>query len=238
MRSPIHWAVLGLLIERRGHAYDLFTRFDSAYAGAIELSSHSQINGALKALEQRRMIERLPPDEEGPDAQAQPRTRYQPSAKGLRDYEEYLLAWSPRSADAPGVFARQVGVLPPASALVAIERFEEACLSETSSIRLAREQGSPPSSALQLEARLMAEEKHLALAAKIQWARYARSQIKALASARMDGVPASPADGLLGIAPGAPAGAGEPAEGREGSWPPRRAGGEGFAGASGQGFAP
>ena len=27
MRSPIHWAVLGLLIECPGHAYDLFTRF-------------------------------------------------------------------------------------------------------------------------------------------------------------------------------------------------------------------
>jgi DNA-binding PadR family transcriptional regulator len=213
MRSPIHWAVLGLLIERRGHAYDLFTRFDSAYAGAIELSSHSQINGALKALEQRGMIERLPPDEEGPDARAQPRTRYQPTAKGLRDYEEYLLAWSPRSADAPGVFARQVGVLSPASALVAIERFEGACLSETSSIRLAREQGSPPSNALQLEARLMAEEKHLALAAKIQWARYARSQIKALASARADGR----APGRAGTPFLTPAG--EPAEG---AWARRR----------------
>jgi DNA-binding PadR family transcriptional regulator len=186
MRSPIHWAVLGLLIERRGHAYDLFTRFDSAYAGSIELSTHSQVNGALKALEQRAMIERLPPDEEGPDARAQPRTRYQPTAKGLRDYEEYLLAWSPRSSDAPGVFARQVGVLSPASALHAIERFEQACLSETSSIRLAREHGSPPSNALQLEARLMAEEKHLALAAKIEWARYARNQIKALASTQAD----------------------------------------------------
>src|ERR1039458_1211886 len=101
MRSPIHWAVLGLLIERRGHAYDLFQRFDSAYAGAIELSSHSQINGTLKALQQRSMIERLPCDEEGPDARAQPRARYQPTAKGLRDYEQWLLAYSPRGPNAP-----------------------------------------------------------------------------------------------------------------------------------------
>ena len=58
MRSPINWAVLGLLIERPGHAYELFQRFDSAYAGAIELSSNSQINGALKALRERALIER------------------------------------------------------------------------------------------------------------------------------------------------------------------------------------
>jgi DNA-binding PadR family transcriptional regulator len=213
MRSPIHWAVLGLLIERRGHAYDLFQRFDSAYAGAIELSSHSQINGALKALQQRSMIERLPCDEEGPDARAQPRARYQPTAKGLRDYEQWLLAYSPRGTNAPGVFAHQVGVLPPASALVAIERFEQACLSETSSIRLAREQGSPPSSALQLEARLMAEEKYLALAAKIQWARYARSQIEAFASAQAHGLP----DTASGALPDA----------RMGAWPLQRVGGRG-----------
>jgi DNA-binding PadR family transcriptional regulator len=216
MRSPIHWAVLGLLIERRGHAYDLFQRFDSAYAGAIELSSHSQINGALKALQQRSMIERLPPDEEGPDTRAQPRTRYQPSTKGLRDYEQWLLAFSPHSTNAPGVFARQVAVLPPASALVAIKRFEEACLSETSSIRLAREQGSPPSSALQLEARLMTEEKYLALAAKIQWARYARSQIETFSSAQAHGLP----DTASGALPDA----------QMGAWPLQRVGGR----ASGQ----
>ena len=35
MRSSINWAVLGLLIERPAHGYDVFRRFDDAYAGAI-----------------------------------------------------------------------------------------------------------------------------------------------------------------------------------------------------------
>jgi DNA-binding PadR family transcriptional regulator len=219
MRSPIHWAVLGLLIERPGHGYDLFQRFDSAYAGAIELSSHSQINGALKALEQRGMIERLPAGGASPDARAQPRTLYRPTAKGLGDYEQWLNSWSPRSADAPGVFARQVAALPTATALVAIERFEQACLSETSSIRVARTQASAPSNAQELQARMVAEEKHLALAAKIQWARYARSQIKAFSIAR--------ADGRMGTPSMAPAG--EPADGRVGAWALGRVGGAGSA---------
>jgi DNA-binding PadR family transcriptional regulator len=227
MRSPIHWAVLGLLIERPGHGYDLFQRFDSAYAGAIELSSHSQINGALKALEQRGMIERLPAGGASTDARAQPRTRYQPTAKGLRDYERWLNSWSPRSADAPGVFARQVAALPTATALVAIERFEQACLSETSSIRVARTQASAPSNAQELQARMVAEEKHLALAAKIQWARYARSQIKTLASARADGPANARADGRMGTPSMAPAG--EPADGRVGAWALGRVGGAGSA---------
>jgi len=188
MRSAIHWAVLGLLIERPGHGYDVLQRFDSAYAGVIELSTNSQINGALKALAQRGMIERLPTDEPGPDASARPRTRYRPTAKGLRDYEQWLHSFSPRSADAPGVFARQVAVLPTATALSVIERYEQACLSETSMIRVARTQASAGGrDGDPLEAQLISEEKHLALAAKIQWARFARSRIQALASRQARG---------------------------------------------------
>jgi DNA-binding PadR family transcriptional regulator len=187
MRSAINWAVLGLVIERPGHGYDVLQRFESAYTGVIELTSHSQINGALKALEQRGMIERLRPDDPNPDAQARPRACYRPTTTGLRDYEQWLNSFSPRGADAPGVFARQVAVLPTATALGVIERYEQACLNETSMIRVARAQESAGGRAAvgragdqSLEAQLISEEKHLALAAKIQWARYARSRIEAL----------------------------------------------------------
>jgi DNA-binding PadR family transcriptional regulator len=184
MRSPINWAVLGLLIERPGHGYDLFQRFDSAYAGALELSTHSQINGALKALEQRSLIERLHPARPGPPARARTTAIVcRATAAGERAYREWLLAWSPRNADAPGVFARQLAALPTATALAVIERYEQACLSEASSTRVLRADGGAAGAALDLQARLVAEEKHLALTAKIQWARYARSQIEALSSA-------------------------------------------------------
>jgi DNA-binding PadR family transcriptional regulator len=185
MRSPINWAVLGLVIERPGHGYDLFQRFDSAYAGAIELSTHSQINGAVKALEQRSLIERLPANDPRPEAPGRPRTTaivYKATAKGLRGYEEWLLAYSPRNPDAPGVFARQLAGLPAATALAVIERYEQACLSEISSTRVDRADAGAPSNPPELQGRLIAEEKYLALAAKIEWARYARNQIKALAS--------------------------------------------------------
>ncbi len=182
MRSPIHWAVLGLLIERPGYGYDVFHRFDDAYAGAIELSTHSQINGSVKALEQRGLIERVPAQTPSPEAQPQRRIRFRATARGLRAYEDWLMAYSPRSADAPGVFARQLGGLPTVTALTVIERYEQACLSEISSTRLPRTDGNASGGAQALQARLIAEEKHLALTAKIQWARYARSQLETLAS--------------------------------------------------------
>jgi DNA-binding PadR family transcriptional regulator len=184
MRSPIHWAVLGLLIERPAHGYDVFQRFDDAYAGAIELSTHSQINGAVKALEQRSLIKRLPAEESSPGAQPRRRISYRATADGLRAYEHWLMAWSPRTADAPGVFARQLAGLPTVTALAVIEHYEQACLSEISGTRLLRADGNASGDAQALQARLIAEEKHLALTAKIQWARYARTQIKTLASAQ------------------------------------------------------
>jgi DNA-binding PadR family transcriptional regulator len=187
MRSSIHWAVLGLLIERPAHGYDVFQRFDDAYAGAIELTTHSQMNGAVKALEQRGLIERLPAQVPSPDRLAQRRISYQATAKGLRAYERWLMTYSPRSADAPGVFARHLAGLPVRTALAVIERYEQACLSEISGTRLLRADGNASGGAQALAARLIAEEKHLALTAKVQWARYARSQLKTLASEQADG---------------------------------------------------
>jgi DNA-binding PadR family transcriptional regulator len=182
MRSSIHWAVLGLLIERPAHGYDVFQRFDADYAGAIELTTHSQMNGAVKALEQRGLIERLPAQAPSPDAQPQRRITYQATASGLRAYEHWMMNYSPRSADAPGVFARMLAGLPVGTALAVIERYEQSCLSEISGTRLLRADRRASGGAQALAAQLVAEEKHLALTAKIQWARYARSQLKTLAS--------------------------------------------------------
>ena len=115
------------------------------------------------------------------------------------------MAWSPRSADAPGVFARQLAVLPAATALAVIERYEQACLSETCASRVPSATASAGGRALDplaFEERLIAEEKYLALAAKIEWARNARSLIKTFSRARAatgpgaaNGRGAAPADG-------------------------------------------
>jgi DNA-binding PadR family transcriptional regulator len=38
MQSPVNWALLGLVIERPSHAYELAHRFDRTYDGALSLS--------------------------------------------------------------------------------------------------------------------------------------------------------------------------------------------------------
>jgi DNA-binding PadR family transcriptional regulator len=182
MRSSVNWAVLGLLIERPGHGYDLFQRFDDTYAGAIELSTPSQIYGALNALERRSLIEQLPATDAASEAPRQPKPHYRATPKGLRAYEDFMMTYSPRSADAPGVFARMVAGFDPVKALAVVERYEQACLDELKSVPLGTGPDPTTDDKDRLAAQLVREEKCLAVGAKIAWARYARSQLKALAA--------------------------------------------------------
>ena len=79
----------------------------------------------------------------------------------------------------------------PQQAMQILDGYEQACLAETCTTRIASSSSSGDPGATdasrELQARLIAEEKRLALAAKISWARYARSELKALAVARASG---------------------------------------------------
>jgi DNA-binding PadR family transcriptional regulator len=182
MRSSVNWAVLGLLIERPAHGYDIFQRFDEAYAGAIELTTHSQVNGSVKALEQRGLIGRLPTQVPSPEGLAQRRIIYRATAKGLRAYEDFMMTYSPHSADAPGVFARMVAVLDRVKALAVVERYEQACLDEAKSVPLDTGPDPTTDDKDRLAAQLVRAEKRLVVDARIAWAHYARSQLEALAA--------------------------------------------------------
>ena len=103
MRSPVNWALLGLLIERTGYGYDLFQRFERTYGGALELSCPAQIYKALTALEGRGLIERLPADEAAPAELRQPKPHYGATAAGVRGYQRRAGRARPlRAAPAPG----------------------------------------------------------------------------------------------------------------------------------------
>ena len=63
MRSPLNWALLGLVIQRPSYGYELVQRFERTYEDALELSSPSQVYTALDALRRRSLIEELPAEE-------------------------------------------------------------------------------------------------------------------------------------------------------------------------------
>ncbi len=182
MHSPVNWALLGLIIERPSYAYALAQRFERTYGEALPLSSVSHAYQALNTLKQRGLIEELPGTRTGP----QPKPHYRATAKGLADYHEWLIGQVGEERKRQKVFLLQLTALTldPGKAMKIVEDYEQACLSETCTTAIPRAPDGAVNPARELQARLIAEEKRLAVAAKIEWARYARREIKALASAR------------------------------------------------------
>src|ERR1019366_9433026 len=88
MRSPVSWALLGLVIERPSYGYELVQRFERTYGDALELSSPSQIYTALEALERRSLIEKLPDDDPSTDVGRQPKPHYRASGDGVGGYQD------------------------------------------------------------------------------------------------------------------------------------------------------
>ena len=78
MQSAVHWALLGLVIERPSYGYELAHRFEHAYDGMLRLSGISYVYTALDMLQRRGMIEEIA----GTRAGRQPKPRYRSYRRG------------------------------------------------------------------------------------------------------------------------------------------------------------
>jgi DNA-binding PadR family transcriptional regulator len=181
MRSPVSWALLGLVIERPSYGYELMQRFERTYGDALELSSPSQIYVALDTLARRGLIEDLPTDAGASVVVRQPKPHYRATAAGLDSYQEWLLAQMRGERRRSRLFARQLAALKPRVALAVIERYEQACLREAS--ELPGTAVEETSAAAGLAARLADEEERLTVGARLSWIEYARREFATLAAA-------------------------------------------------------
>lgn len=182
MHSSVNWALLGLIIERPSYAYALAQRFERTYGHALSLSSPSHAYAALGTLKERGLIEELPGTKTGP----QPKPNFSATAAGMAEYHEYLIGQVAEERRRQKVFFLQLTALTrdPTKAFEVLDTYEQACLAESCAPRIASGEDCSPDDALELQARLIVEERRLAVGAKIEWARFARSEIKALANAR------------------------------------------------------
>jgi DNA-binding PadR family transcriptional regulator len=182
MQSAVHWALLGLVIERPSYGYELAHRFEHAYAGMLHLSGVSYIYTALDALQRREMIEELPRRRTG----RQPRPRYRATAEGVRSYKERLIVQMRDDFRRSRLFARQLAVFAhePHMALEVIERYGQACLEEAGSMPVLAAD-APVDTVSGLASRLVSEEGRLAMETRLPWVEYARHEFKALAGGRV-----------------------------------------------------
>jgi DNA-binding PadR family transcriptional regulator len=178
LRSPISWALLGLVIQRPSYGYELVQRFERTYGEALELSSPSQIYTALDTLAHRSLIEELPGDE-APAPGRQPKPHYRPTKGGVRSYEEWLVAQIHEERKRSWLFARQLANLAPTAAVAIVKRCEQACLQAAAAEVPAGQRESAEGG---LAARLLSEEGRLALDARLAWLEYARREMTSQAA--------------------------------------------------------
>jgi DNA-binding PadR family transcriptional regulator len=179
MRSSTHWAVLGLIIERPSHGYDLAERFERVYGDVLNLSSPSYIYTSVKELIRRGLIEELP----GKRVGRQPKPPYRATAEGVRAYQQQLIAEIDEDRRRSRLFARKLAVFArePQLALEVIGRYRRACLEVATKTALPRgDRDASMDLAAGLAGRLEAEEIRLALDTKIDWLDYAARELTAL----------------------------------------------------------
>lgn len=191
MRSPINWALLGLVLQRPSYGYELVQRFERVHGEAIELSSPSQIYTALDALVDRALVELIPAEEpvrrtpKGPPSRAQasgrqPKPNYRATAAGVRAYEQWLVCQARQERRRSRMFAQQLAALAPAAALRVLDRCERALLDRASApAPPAGEDADAAEGRGGLGARLLAEEDRLGIGARLEWIAYARRELKA-----------------------------------------------------------
>jgi DNA-binding PadR family transcriptional regulator len=172
MKSPVHWSLLGLVIERSGYAYELAQRFESTFGRVLPISSTSHVYAALDALSSRSLIEEVPGSREG----RQPRPRYRATVEGIDRYGEWLIAEVHEERRRQQLAVLQLVVLrqrPEAAGL--LDRYERAWHAEARAVAAAREAGAEGDSACLV--RLLAEEGHGAVKGKLGWIKSLRSEL-------------------------------------------------------------
>jgi len=178
MRSPVNWALLGLVIERPSYAYELARRFERTYRDVLSLSSKSHVYTALGALQDRALIEEVPSTRTG----RQPRPRYRATARGVQGYAEWIVSQVDEDRRRQLMVVLQVSVLgtQPKLVLEILDRYEQAWRMTGAEANCAADDVDDDAGCGTFVARVLAEENVLTVGAKLSWLQDVRRDVERL----------------------------------------------------------
>lgn len=178
MRSPVNWALLGLIVERPSYAYDLAQRFERRYDEVLPISNVGHIYTALGVLAGRTLVQEIP----GTRAGRQPKPHYRATPLGISEYRDWLIGQLGEDRRRNQMFVLALGALTgaPEQMLEVIKGYEQACIAEGMHTPISDAHETVSDSTLALLGRLGEEENRLAVGAKLEWVEYARQELKKL----------------------------------------------------------
>lgn len=171
-RAPVGAAVLALVIEKPSYGYEVWQRFEQRFGDVLEVGS-SRIYQVVNALLEEGLIEPVPGGEAG--SRRQPKPCYRATELGDREHRRWLAEDLREDSLRAELRHRLLAVAgdDAATLLEIVDRCERACLDEMA--RLGRA-GHAASAAMR--DRLLAEERRLALEARMKWILFARRQLR------------------------------------------------------------
>lgn len=182
----VKYAVLGLLLERRGYGYDLINRLEGRLGPAWQLNP-STVYAALDQLEDDGLIAGRTPDDEEPGPRFRRGARrlvYEATAEGTLAFEEWIseASWQPEPIRGGLLLKLATARLADAPALLAAIDHAELivrALHEECRENATAETGEHPG----FLARLVSEASALRLEAEMRWLEMARRHIQKAPSA-------------------------------------------------------
>lgn len=178
MRSPVNWALLGLIIERPSYAYDLAQRFERRFGQTLQISNIGHIYTALGMLGDRGFVEEIPGTREG----RQPKPRYRATEHGRQQYRLWLVGQVGEDRRRHQLFVLALGALAgdPDAAMEVVGSCEREWLQEGMKTPIAAEDESPADVVSALLRKMIAEENRLTVGSKLEWIQYVRSGLERL----------------------------------------------------------
>jgi DNA-binding PadR family transcriptional regulator len=181
-RSPVAWLVLGLLIERPSHGYELSQRYEERF-GSFAAMSVPRVYAALDRLRDNDMIEAVALDTAKPvPKQHMMRRSYRVTPAGVEAYRAWVAERMREDPQRPQLLARiaSAGSLGLDGVLDVIDRYERACLEELQALPTdTRELEDGHFDAEQLAHFLITDQQRRELNARREWAVHARGLVQA-----------------------------------------------------------
>jgi DNA-binding PadR family transcriptional regulator len=190
LKSPVNFAVLGLIIEKPSYGYELLQRLRARYGELLEVSSPSHVYAALDRLQNERLVVHHDPetapaqDDDAPVRQ--PKVNYRATAEGAVVYRQWLAERLHDEEERIELLCRLIAIgardLDALGQL--IDRYDEECVVRSQRIPLADRSAAEAGTELERDfvRRLVIEERRFVAEAQLRWIDYAREELRARAA--------------------------------------------------------
>jgi DNA-binding PadR family transcriptional regulator len=181
LRSQVACAVLGLVIEKPSHGYEIGQRFDRRFGGFLSVG-RSSIYAALGSLMDAGLIEKMAGrSTTGVSQGAKAGASYRATARGARAYRAWLAERVRNDPQRVEMLGRMTlaGVHSVEAALDFIGRYERECIREAQELSRPIDGEVDSGDISGVVERLLIEERRRMIDAQLAWITYARAELRA-----------------------------------------------------------